>query len=32
MDEHIREIIDEATYDHLNETMPRIMGELSEFH
>ena len=32
MDEHIREIIDEETYEHLNETMPRIMGELAEFH
>ena len=32
MDEHIREIIDDATYDHLSEAIPKVMGELMEFH
>ncbi len=32
MDDHIGEIIDEAIYDHLAEEMPRIVGELNEFH
>ena len=32
MDEHIREIIDEAIYEHLSEELPRTMGELNEFH
>jgi len=30
--EFIRDIMDEETIDHIQEVMPRAMGELMEFH
>ena len=32
MNEHIREIMDEETFNHINEEMPRVMEELMEFN
>ena len=31
MNDHLREIMDEETFNHINEEMPRVLGELMEF-